>query len=113
MADTSLGTLDWGDFPALSHAQAMLALNAKDYKLDVVFQTHIPAMVATLNFYLSDLSFTWRQASILAAKAGGCGNTLRGIFRHGFIHTFFLGNSPLIDMGDSSPQCLIMKILNN
>ena len=71
MPDTSLGTLDWGDFPALSHAQAMLALNAKDYKLDVVFQTHIPAMVATLNFYLSDLSFTWRQASILAAKAGG------------------------------------------
>ena len=36
-ADTVLGTLDWRDFPALCHAQAMLALKAKDHKLDVVF----------------------------------------------------------------------------
>ena len=30
MADTLLGTLDWRDFPALSHAQAMFALKAED-----------------------------------------------------------------------------------
>jgi len=62
------------DFPALHHAQAKLNVKAKEKKLDVFFWSCIMAMVATLNFYLdAKLSYSWRESSILAAKAMGHG----------------------------------------
>jgi hypothetical protein len=38
------------------------------------FQGRITAMVATLNFYLDpELSYSWQESSVLAAKALECG----------------------------------------
>jgi hypothetical protein len=62
------------DFPALRRARAKLTVKSKDKKLDVFFRSRITAMVATLNFYLdAELSYSWRESSILAAKAMGRG----------------------------------------
>lgn len=72
--DEILNALSHKDFPALRCAQAKLTVKAKDKKLDVFFRSRITAMVATLNFYLdAELSYSWRESSILAAKAVGHG----------------------------------------
>ena len=72
--DEILNALSNKDFPALLCAQAKLTVKAKDKKLDVFFRSRITAMVATLNFYLdAELSYSWRESSILAAKAVGHG----------------------------------------
>jgi hypothetical protein len=55
-------------------AQAKLTVKAKDKKLDVIFRSRITAMIATLNFYLdAELSYSWQESSVLAAKAMGHG----------------------------------------
>jgi hypothetical protein len=62
------------DFAALRHACAKLSVRAKDPKLDVFFRARITAMTATLNLFLdSELSFGWREASLIAAKSQGKG----------------------------------------
>ena len=72
--DQFLNALCYKDFPALHCAQAKLTVKAKDKKLDVFFQSRITAMVATLNFYLDpELSYSWQESSVLAAKAMECG----------------------------------------
>ena len=72
--DEILNALSHKDFPALRRARAKLTVKAKDKKLDVFFRSRITAMVATLNFYLdAKLSYSWRESSILAAKAMGRG----------------------------------------
>jgi hypothetical protein len=72
--DEILNGLSYKDFPALRRARAKLTVKAKDKKLDVFFRSRITAMVATLNLYLdAELSYTWRQSSVLAAKAMGRG----------------------------------------
>lgn len=72
--DKILNALSHKDFPALRRARAKLTIKAKDKKLDVFFRSRITAMVATLNFYLdAKLSYSWRESSILAAKAMGRG----------------------------------------
>jgi len=72
--DETLNRLSHKDFPALRRARAKLTVKAKDKKLDVFFRSRITAMVATLNFYLdAELSYSWRESSILAAKAMGHG----------------------------------------
>jgi hypothetical protein len=72
--DQLLNRLCYKDFPALHHACTKLSMKAKDKKLDVFFRSRITAMVATLNFYLdADLSYTWHESSLLAAKAQGSG----------------------------------------
>jgi hypothetical protein len=54
--------------------RARLAVKAKDPKLDVTFRARITAMVGTLNLYLDpELSYTWREASLIAAKSQGVG----------------------------------------
>jgi hypothetical protein len=66
----------WKNFPALWKALNTLNTKSKDKKLDVFFRARITAMVGTLNLYLdSDLSFTWRQASLIAARAQGRNGT--------------------------------------
>ena len=70
--DELLNGLSYKDFPALRRARAKLMVSAKDKKLDVFFRSRITAMTATLNFYLdAELSFSWRESSVLAAKAMG------------------------------------------
>ena len=72
--DEILNALSHKDFPALCRARAKLTVKAKDKKLDVFFRSRIMAMVATLNLYLdAKLSYSWRESSILAAKAAGHG----------------------------------------
>ena len=72
--DELLNGLSHKDFPALHRARAELMVKAKDKKLDIFFRSRITAMTATLNFYLdTELSYSWRESSVLAAKAMGCG----------------------------------------
>lgn len=72
--DTTLNALNYKDFPALQRACAQLAVKAKDPKLDVTFQARITAMVGTLNPYMDpELSYTWREASLIVAKSQGVG----------------------------------------
>jgi len=45
-------------------------VKSKDKKLDVFFRSCITAIVAIINLYLDlDLSYSWRNSSVLAAKA--------------------------------------------
>lgn len=72
--DQILNKLSHKDFPVLRRAQAKLRIKAKDKKIDIFFRSRITAMAATLNLYLdSELSYSWRDSSILAAKAAGRG----------------------------------------
>ncbi|CAA7270186.1 unnamed protein product [Cyclocybe aegerita] len=72
--DVLLNGLCYKDFPMLRRALAKLTVKSKDKKLDVFFRSRITGMVATLNLYLdSQLSYTWREASLIAAKAAGRG----------------------------------------
>lgn len=72
--DQLLNGLCYKDFPALRRAKVRLTLKSKDRKLDVFFRSRITAMVATLNLYLNpELSYSWREASLIAAKAAGHG----------------------------------------
>ena len=72
--DQILNGLCYKDFPGLRCSRDKLTVKAKDKKLDVFFRGRITAMVATLNFYLDpELSYTWKESSILAAKALGRG----------------------------------------
>jgi hypothetical protein len=74
VTDQILNGLCYKDFLELCHAQAKLTIKAKDKRLDVFFQGHITAMVATLNIYLDpELSYLWQGSSVLAVKAMGCG----------------------------------------
>ncbi|KIJ22610.1 hypothetical protein M422DRAFT_276934 [Sphaerobolus stellatus SS14] len=72
VSDSALDSLSWKDFPKLHWARDCLSVKNKDKTLDIVFRSRITAMVATLNFYLDvELSYTWQEASVLAAKAAG------------------------------------------
>jgi hypothetical protein len=71
-SEAALNLLSYRDFPKLQRAQAGLTVKSRDKKIDVVFRSRINAMAATLNLYLDpELSYTWRQASNLAARAAG------------------------------------------
>jgi hypothetical protein len=65
-------------------------VKSKDKKLDIVFRGHISAMVSTLNLYLDpELSYTWREASLLVAKSQGNGLSRAWNIRtwlHSFLH---------------------------
>ena len=72
--DDLLNGLSYKDFPALRRARASLSVKSRDKKIDVFFRARISAMVGTLNLYLDPmLSYSWRQSSLLAAKAAGHG----------------------------------------
>jgi hypothetical protein len=74
VTDQILNSLSHKDFPAIRSARVKLTVKAKDQKLDVFFRSRITAMVATLNLYLdTEISYSWRESSVLAAKALGRG----------------------------------------
>ena len=64
------------DFAALLRARERLLLSSHDKSLNVIFQAHISAMIGVLNLFLDPkLRYTWREASIIVAKAQGHGPT--------------------------------------
>ncbi|CAA7270358.1 unnamed protein product [Cyclocybe aegerita] len=73
-AERLLNQLTYQDFPALRRAKAKLTVASCDKKIDIFFQARITGMVGTLNLYLDpQLSYSWHQVSLIAAKAAGCG----------------------------------------
>jgi hypothetical protein len=65
-ADNALNLLR--DHEALSRTRE--ALQTKSKSVDLVFQARISAMVGVLNLFLDPgLSYTWREASMIVAKA--------------------------------------------
>jgi hypothetical protein len=73
-SDTILDQLNYKDLPNLRRAWAELSVKAKDKKLDVFFRALITGMIGTLNLYLDpQLSYTWREASLIASKFQGHG----------------------------------------
>jgi hypothetical protein len=59
---------------ALSEAQEMLLQKSQDKSLDVVFRARVCAMLGVLNLFLDqDISYSWRKASMVVAKAQGHG----------------------------------------
>jgi hypothetical protein len=90
-ADPHLSVLSYKDFPILRRARAQLTVKGKDKKLDVFFRSRITAMAGTLNLYLDpELSYTWREASLLVAKSAGRGpNHARNLrtWIHNFLRT--------------------------
>jgi hypothetical protein len=65
------------DRAALSEARERLRSQDKNHKtLDVIFQARIAAMIGVLNLFLdAGLPYTWREASMVVAKAQGNGPT--------------------------------------
>ena len=83
-SDVSLNSLNYQDFPALRRARAKLTIKGKDPKIDIVFRARITAMAGAINLYLDpELSYTWREASLLVAKSQG-----RGSYRARSIRTW-------------------------
>jgi hypothetical protein len=75
VSDHQLNQLNYKDFPILRRACAALSVKSKDKKLDIVFRGRITGMVGTLNLYLDpELSYSWRQASMVVAKSQGHGS---------------------------------------
>ena len=73
-SDTVLNQINYKDLLNLRCARAELSVKAKDKKLDVFFRARITGMVGTLNLYLDpQLSYTWREASLIASKSQGHG----------------------------------------
>jgi len=94
--DALLNALSFRDFPELRRARAKLTVKSKDKLLDVFFRSRITGMLGTLNLYLDpELSYSWREASLLASKAAGHGmNHARNL--RGWILTFLnSGKLPL------------------
>lgn len=95
-ADQILNKLSHKDFPVLRRARAKLNNTAKDQKLDIFFRSRITAMMATLNLYLDpELSYSWRESSVLAAKAMGRGVKHARNLRKWIKDFLFSGKLPL------------------
>jgi hypothetical protein len=107
MSDAELNKLSYLDFEGLRKACAKLTVLSKDQKLDVVFRARITAMVGTINLYMdSELSYTWREASLIVAKSQGQGpNHARNLrtWTHNFLHR---GKLPLHRYGRFSCSIL-------
>ncbi|KAJ7498371.1 hypothetical protein B0H11DRAFT_2381653 [Mycena galericulata] len=93
--DRSLNKLNYRDFPSLRRATASLSVKSKDKKLDVFFRARITAMAGTLNLYLdSELSYTWREASMIVARSQGHGSYRARCIRN-WIHAFLTSKKGL------------------
>jgi hypothetical protein len=70
--DRFMESMDYQNLPMLRRARAKLSVKMKDRRLDIFFRGRLTAMVGTLNLYLDpQLSYTWQEASFLAAKVAG------------------------------------------
>jgi hypothetical protein len=90
------------DRAALLRARDKLLLEAQDKSslLDVVFQAHISAMIGVLNLFLDpELPYTWREASMIVAKAQGNGPTRARSIRAWVLDFVREGTLPLHSYG--------------
>jgi hypothetical protein len=95
------------DLPALRRARARFSVKSKDKSLDLVFRYRIVSMWAALNFYLdAELNFTWRESSILAARAQGYGEKRACNIRNWIHHFLSTDNLPLHRYGTVSASLL-------
>jgi hypothetical protein len=96
------------DHPALLRAQERLALQSrKKSSLDVLFQGHISAMMGVLNLFLDpELPYTWREASMIVAKAQGRGSNRARSIRTWLLDFIQEGNLPLHSYGHSQKAVL-------
>ncbi|KIJ41851.1 hypothetical protein M422DRAFT_255176 [Sphaerobolus stellatus SS14] len=94
--DATFALLTCQDFPALQQAKTKLSVKSKDMKIDVFFCARINAMIGTLDLYLdSTLSYGWKEASMLAAKASGHGVYCARCIRR-WIHQFLTSGKLLL-----------------
>jgi hypothetical protein len=85
-----LNQLNYTHFPALRRAAAALSVKSKDTTLDIFFRAQITAMAGALNLYLdSELSYTWREASMIVAKSQGHGSYRARSIRS-WLHAFLI-----------------------
>jgi hypothetical protein len=99
-SDVILDQLNYKDLPKLRRACTALTVKAKDKKLDITFRGRLTGMVGTLNLYLDpQLSYTWREASLISSKSQGRGiNHARNL--RTWIHRFLgSGKLPLHEYG--------------
>jgi hypothetical protein len=99
---------NWRDLVALSRARKALGYEAKNKKIDVIFRARIMSMVAALNLYLDpDLKYGWQEASTLAAKTSGHGQSHARSIRS-WIHQYLMKKKlPLHRYGQFHSSMLI------
>ena len=98
--DAFLNALSYKDFPELQRACAKLTVKSKDKLLDVFFRSRITGMLGMLNLYLDpELSYTWRQASLLASKAAGHGMNHARNLRNWMLRFLNSGKLPIHQYG--------------
>jgi hypothetical protein len=86
------------DLAALSRAREVLQSQSKS--VDVVIQARICAMIGVLNLFLDPgLSYTWREASMIVAKAQGHGTTRARSVRAWVLDFIREGKLPLHSYG--------------
>ncbi len=98
-ADSALDLLH--DCAVLSRAREELSLRSQDKKsFDVVYQARISAMIGVLNLFLDpELPYTWREASMVVAKAQGNGSTRARSIRTWVLDFIREGRLPLHSYG--------------
>ena len=95
------------DHVALSSAQEGLLLQSKNKSLGVVFQARVSAMVGLINLFLDpQLSYTWREASMIVAKAEGNGSRRARSIRTWTLDFVREGKLPLDSYGYSRETVL-------
>ena len=105
--DQLLNGLCYKDFPGLRRARAKLTVKSKDKKIDVFFRSRITSMVATLNLYLDpELTYSWRDASLIAAKASGHRVTYARNLRTWLHHYLHSGKLPMHRYGNYNKSIL-------
>jgi hypothetical protein len=86
------------DRVALSRARERL--QSEDKTLDVIFRARIDAMIGVLNLFLDPgLSYTWREASMIVAKAQGSGSNRARSIRVWILDFVREGKLPLHSYG--------------
>ena len=83
---------NWRDLVALSRARKELTREVKNKRIDVIVCARITSMVASLNLYLDpNLRYGWREASTLAAKTSGHGQSRARRIRR-WIHQYLINH---------------------
>ncbi len=83
---------NWRDLVALSRARKELTRELKNKRIDVIVRARITSMVASLNLYLDpNLRYGWREASTLAAKTSGHGQSRARRIRR-WIHQYLINH---------------------
>jgi hypothetical protein len=78
----------------------LLPQSQEKSSLDIVFRAHISAMIGVLNLFLDpELSYTWREASMVVAKAQGHGSTRARSIRTWVLDFVREGTLPLHSYG--------------